>query len=91
MVCRVMGVWGWIVLYVLLFALLQFLLYRYLHDEDSTPLHSSPARLDITGLEEGASEEYDAERSDQLRCRHCGATNESGYRFCRNCISQLVG
>lgn len=85
-----MGVWGWIILYVLLFALLQFLLYRYLHDEERTPLHSAPTHFDVAGMDEGAGEEFDVE-DDHLRCPHCGASNESGYQFCRNCVNQLVG
>jgi hypothetical protein len=90
-----MGVWGWIVLYVLLFALLQFLLYRYLRDEEHTPLQSAPANFDPTGFEnrvDGPGEEAQVVEDEDLRkCAHCGSVNDSGYTYCRNCVNPLVG
>jgi hypothetical protein len=29
--------------------------------------------------------------SGSVRCPDCGATNEAGYRYCRNCVAELPG
>lgn len=36
---------------------------------------------------DGAAEASDEE--DLQRCTECGATNDPGYRFCRNCVAEL--
>lgn len=90
-----MDVWGWVVLYVLLFALLQFLLYRYLRDEEHTPMQSAPASFDPTGLEDRIDDVPDDAQldgdNDHSKCAHCGAVNGTGYTYCRNCVNPLVG
>ena len=94
-----MDVWGWIVLYVLLFALLQFLLYRYLREEDSSPLQSAPASFDPTGLDDHVAdggEEPGLEGAagldeDRRQCSHCGTVNDTDYTYCRNCVNPMVG
>lgn len=27
--------------------------------------------------------------ADVVRCRHCGAHNQSGYQFCKQCVADL--
>lgn len=93
-----MGVWGWIILYVLLFALLQFLLYRYLRNEEQTPMQSAPASFDPTGLDDRLDDRFEESTEDEQpdgdennhQCRHCGAVNDSVYTYCRNCVNPLV-
>ena len=97
-----MGVWGWIILYVLLFALLQFLLYRYLRNEEQTPLQSAPTSFDPTGLDDRLDNQFDENIEESTedeppdgdennrRCSHCGAKNGAVYTYCRNCVNPLV-
>lgn len=48
-----MNVWGWIVLYVVVFSLLQLLIYRYLRSDDDSPLlHSTPPGAEQVGAED---------------------------------------
>ena len=89
-----MGVWGWVILYVLLFTVVQFLLYRYLQDEERTSFHSTPANFDAIGPDRraiDAVEESDrSEQDDQRCCPHCGTGNGQNYTYCRNCVKPLV-
>lgn len=113
-----MGVWGWIVLSLLLFSVAQLLVYRYLREEaeaeeEETPLFSStPVTRDRVGIEEmGRFEDRargdDAEQNDRQRddsatngverdassvavCPQCGTENETGYTYCRNCVSPMA-
>ncbi|MFC4550239.1 MULTISPECIES: zinc ribbon domain-containing protein [Halorussus] len=87
-----MGVWGWIVLYVLLFSLVQLLLYRYLRSDDDAPLfRSTPPNADRVALEEVT--EFDERRTDDpgtLVCPNCGEENETGYTYCRSCVRPIT-
>lgn len=91
-----MSVWGWLVAYVVGFALLQLLLYRYFSD-DHTAYDASPdARERSTEGHPAAGQDPLAPRpptepGDTLVCRHCGAPNEreSSYTFCRRCVQPL--
>lgn len=38
---------------------------------------------------ESATAENDGVDEDVCYCDECGAENEVGYRFCRNCVSEL--
>lgn len=38
---------------------------------------------------DGTAEE--AQEDVLLQCTECGATNDPGYRFCRNCVAELPG
>jgi ribosomal protein L40E len=92
-----MGVWGWIVLYVLLFALLQLLIYRYLRSDEDAPLfRSTPPNRETTPVEETPIEEVrefeERRRSDDSSvtvCPRCGVENDTGYTYCRNCVSPM--
>jgi hypothetical protein len=94
-----MGVWGWIVLYLLLFVLLQLLIYRYLRSDEDAPLFSStapngdPAAIEeFTNLDDRTHVE-DRGRSDDpsvVVCPRCGTENETGFTYCRNCVSPMT-
>ncbi|PSQ46893.1 zinc ribbon domain-containing protein [Halobacteriales archaeon SW_6_65_15] len=88
-----MGVWGWIVLYVLLFALVQLLIYRYLRSDEDAPLFSStPPNRDPAAVEEIRNRE-DRRRSDDpsvVVCPRCGTENGTGFTYCRNCVSPMT-
>jgi hypothetical protein len=84
-----MDPWAWILAYVVGFALLQLLLYRYLgRDARGTDAATPTAREGSAGLTGGAH----APTGDAVTCRHCGAENdrEASYRFCRECTSPLA-
>ncbi|NEU55580.1 zinc ribbon domain-containing protein [Halorussus sp. MSC15.2] len=87
-----MGVWGWIVLYVLLFSLVQLLIYRYLRSDEDAPLfRSTPPNRETTPLEE-VRELDDRRRNDDpsvVVCPRCGTENDTGYTYCRNCVSPM--
>ncbi len=91
-----MNVWGWIILYVVLFVGLQLLIYRYLRsDDDAAVLTSTPSGSDghvpddirrdriLEEFNEGET------NSDVRVCPHCGTENGVGYTFCRECIGTL--
>ena len=88
-----MGVWGWIVLYVLLFSLLQLLIYRYLQsDEDSPLFRSTPPNREPAAMEEFRNLD-DRQRSEDpslVVCPRCGTENETGYTYCQNCVSPIT-
>jgi hypothetical protein len=83
-----MNPWAWIAAYVVGFALLQLLLYRYLSREvqgaeATTPISSEGPAPRASGTESASG--------DAIVCRHCGAENEreQGYKFCRACAEPL--
>jgi ribosomal protein L40E len=88
-----MSVWGWIVLYVLLFSLLQLLIYRYLRSDEDAPLfRSTPPNRETAAIEE-VREFEDRRHSDDpsvVVCPRCGTENETGYTYCRDCISPMT-
>ena len=88
-----MSVWGRIVLYVLLFSLLQLLIYRYLRSDEDAPLfRSTPPNRETTGIEE-VREFEERRRSDDpsvVVCPRCGTENETGYTYCRDCVSPMT-
>ena len=88
-----MGVWGWIVLYVLLFSLVQLLIYRYLRSDEDAPLfRSTPPNRESISIEDVRDFE-DRQRSDDpsvVVCPRCGAENDTGYTYCRNCVSPMA-
>ena len=88
-----MGVWGWIVLYVLLFSLVQLAIYRYLRSDEDAPLfRSTPSNPDSVGLEDVT--DFDASRTGDepgsMTCPRCGTDNEPGFTYCRNCVSPMA-
>ncbi|WP_132056663.1 DUF7577 domain-containing protein [Halorussus amylolyticus] len=88
-----MGVWGWIVLCVLLFTLLQLFVYRYLHgDGDGALTRSTLPNGELATVEEFA-EFDDSRRSGDpsvVMCPQCGIENETGYTYCRNCVNPMT-
>lgn len=99
-----MDVWVWILVYTLLFALVQLLLYRYLHDDEGGSLSHSLFAEGTTPDEGDAyassSEAAANDRAGDRRppdapnlhqCPHCGIANDTTYTFCRNCVRHLGG
>ncbi|WP_226011759.1 DUF7577 domain-containing protein [Halomicrobium salinisoli] len=50
------------------------------YTEDPEYDRGPPAALDGEGAEAG---------DGRLRCRHCGAVNDGGFRYCRRCVEPL--
>ena len=91
-----MNVWGWILLYVVVFSVLQLLIYRYLRSDDDAPLlRSAPRGAEQTPGEDVRKERVLEEHStsdadpDTHRCPHCGTKNDAQYTYCRNCVEPL--
>ncbi|WP_458208361.1 DUF7577 domain-containing protein [Haladaptatus sp. NG-SE-30] len=91
---RSMNVWGWIVLYIVLFAGLQLLIYRFLRsDEDSPLLRSTPPTPEQSAPDdvrkESVLEEFHEDDPNVRQCPHCGTENGAQYTFCRQCVEPL--
>lgn len=98
-----METWGWIIVYLVGFALFQLLLFRYFADDSSvngasfgSSEASAPRTVDRAQpiQEPGrqvAGERDDDEDEDGVHCRQCGAFNddEQTYTYCRECLAQL--
>ena len=89
-----MNVWGWIVLYVVLFAGLQLLIYRFLRSDEDSPLlqstPSSPERRTPDDIrKESVLEEFNESDPSVRQCQHCGTENGVEYTFCRECVEPL--
>lgn len=94
--------WVWLIVYLVGFALLQLVLYRYVRNRDSSSEQptGSPGARSAAGRErrtESATEvrigsEPDGSGdADRVRCTHCGALNEQGatFRYCRECTQPI--
>lgn len=86
-----MGWWEWIVVYVLLFAVLQLLVYRYLRDDDEPSVaRSTPPRTDPT-LDDRALDDLPGddpareERFSDDRTRHGDFDADADTRRCPQC------
>jgi hypothetical protein len=79
-----MAAWIWLVAYLAGFALLQVLLYRYLRDSQGTG--TVPSGTEAASV---AAVERTEPDGDGVRCGRCGAANDRGYSYCRNCAGQL--
>ncbi|MEF8782532.1 MAG: hypothetical protein V5A39_08880 [Haloarculaceae archaeon] len=88
--------WVWLVVYLVGFALLQVILYRYVRDEESSSEQPAGSPGDRHGARADAGREHRAESAteaglgsgpdvpgdvDGVRCKHCGALNEQGATF----------
>jgi len=84
-----MEVWAWLLAYVLGFALLQLVLYRYFSREQGALDGATPGGTEATGRPVGESGAGAGE--GRLRCQHCGATNKHDpqFTYCKQCASPL--
>ena len=84
-----MEVWSWLLAYVVGFALIQLLLYRYFQRDDPSP-DATPGGTDGSARR---SLEQSSEASTEAgaRCPHCGAVNEheTTVAYCKECIRPL--
>jgi len=84
-----MEAWAWLIAYLIGFALLQLVLYRYFqrgestHDGDREPGYR---RLEQRGAGGDVGREDDA---DGVYCQQCGAQNDRTYSYCRNCVEPI--
>jgi hypothetical protein len=90
-----MDAWGWILVYLVGFTLLQLLLFRYFSDDTAfegaslgSRNVSAPRSMDSTQPQTDAGRDA---AGDTVYCRHCGTYNEDAqtYTFCRECTAQL--
>lgn len=78
----------WLLLVVPILAQVPLLLLLMRHIEIEEAPQRAPG--DIWG--EAAYDDWEQASespSSATRCRHCGAANEGGYRFCENCTARL--
>lgn len=84
-----MEAWTWLIAYLLGFALLQLVLYRYFqrgestHDGDTETGHR---RFEHRSASADVTNDTDAQK---LRCQQCGSHNDRTYSYCRNCAETL--
>lgn len=99
-----MELWGWLIVYVVLFALLHLVLYVFYAKRESDDRSPAPSFADGNRAGTryssspdgypGSNDEVDVDREidgETVRCPHCGATNEADqtFTYCWNCISTL--
>ena len=88
-----MEAWAWLAAYLIGFALLQLVLYRYFQRGEST--HDGEAREPgYKRLEASAATsdlDTDDSRDDRVVCQQCGTLNERDgmYSYCRECAEPL--
>ncbi|WP_302082746.1 DUF7577 domain-containing protein [Salinibaculum rarum] len=87
-----MEAWAWLAAYLIGFALLQLVLYRYFQRGEST--HDAESRdPGYKRLEGSAAADIDAstERDDAVVCQQCGALNDRDgmFSYCRECAEPL--
>lgn len=84
-----MEAWAWLLAYLVGFALLQVVLYRYFQRGEST--HDSEREPGHRRLERHATGSDIAETSsaDGVSCQECGTRNDRTYSYCRNCVEPL--
>lgn len=78
--------WGLFVLAVLFVAVLQFALWRRIQGGD-VGATDAPVPGETATPADPPSQEHDD--PDVTICPSCGAENESGYQFCRECAGTL--
>ncbi|QLH76144.1 hypothetical protein HZS55_01965 [Halosimplex rubrum] len=93
--------WGWILVYLAGFTLLQLLLVRYFSEDRSlggVSLESneaSPPQSGDRGRSVGERDPRSPEEADEgdgsVRCHQCGTANadEQSYTYCRECLAQI--
>lgn len=78
----------WLLVLVPILAQLPLLLFMMRHIEIDEAPERNPG--DVWG--EAAYDDWQQASeppSSATRCRHCGAENEGGYRYCANCAARL--
>lgn len=92
-----MDPWGWIMLYLVGFALFQLVVFRYVSEGGAfggVSLESGetagPQTLD-SGRPAHEPTEFPETGTEGVRCPNCGARNgdEQPFTYCRNCITHL--
>lgn len=85
-----MSTWVWLAVYLVGFALVQVLLYRYLRDSrgGQTAPRASEAESARAPVERAPGHSA-TDEGQGIDCRSCGAHNAAGYSYCRECASQL--
>lgn len=86
-----MELWAWLGVYLVGFALLQLLLYRYFIGESTT---SDPSTESTTPQFEGTSTSVERPQTsdeDMLVCEECGTPNrlDPAFTFCKSCGNRL--
>jgi hypothetical protein len=100
-----MEVWAWLTVYLVGFALLQLVLYRYFRQGGSGEQPAGSPNNHGMGADAGRDPWVDSPReqadhapdstpgdaSGGVRCKHCGAVNESEatFTYCRECAQPL--
>ena len=84
-----MDAWAWLIAYLIGFALLQLVLYRYFQRGEST--HEGDREPGYQRLERrsAAADVGSVEDTDGVYCQHCGARNDRGFSYCQNCVEPL--
>jgi hypothetical protein len=90
-----MEAWAWLAAYLIGFALLQLVLYRYFQRGEST--HDADTRepgykrLEGSAASTDIDTEADSDREDAVVCQQCGAFNERDgmFSYCRECAEPL--
>lgn len=90
-----MEAWVWLAVYLIGFALLQLVLYRYFQRGESTHEQTETSEPGYKRLE-GSAAASDVSRDqetdgDAVVCQNCGTLNDrdSMYSYCRECASPL--
>jgi hypothetical protein len=79
-----MEAWAWLIAYLVGFAVLQLVLYRYFRRGEST--HDGEREPGHRRLEQRAagSDYGETDGGDGVSCRQCGTRNDRTYSYCRN-------
>jgi len=82
-----MGILAWLIVYVVVFGLLQLALYRYVQRDDPSP-ETTPAP--IKGAPPVAFE-TPTEAGNGIHCQECGADNQNDsiFVYCCECATRL--
>lgn len=92
-----MELWGWLIAYLIGFALLQLYLYRYFIDGRSTDsTESTTPRFEggAATIEQadGTTGRPETKSDDVVSCTQCGGynANDATFTYCKHCGEQLT-
>ena len=83
-----------VILLVPLSILVPLLLLEYVRGDRRAEARLSDPPRNVapgSGLSDGGASRGAAGATDAVACRTCGAVNEGGYTFCRECADNLAG